>query len=45
MTPGEIKLTWDSGYTPALAIYEELTELFPLLTMEGDYWELSLIHI
>ena len=35
----EIKLTWDSGYTPALAIYEELTELFPLLTMEGDYCE------
>jgi len=33
VTPGEIKLTWDSGYTPALAIYEELTEL------EGDYWE------
>jgi hypothetical protein len=36
---GEIKLAWDSGYAPALAVYEELDELFPRLTMEGDYWE------
>ncbi len=36
---GEIKLAWESSYAPALAVYEELAELFPLLTMEGDYWE------
>ena len=39
VAPGEIKLTWLSGYAPALAVYAELAELFPLLTMEGDYWE------
>ena len=39
MAAGEIKLAWESSYAPALAVYEELAELFPLLTMEGDYWE------
>jgi hypothetical protein len=37
--PGEIKLAWESAYAPALEVYADLAELFPLLTMEGDYWE------
>jgi hypothetical protein len=32
---GEIKLAWESGWAPALEVYAELAELFPLLTMEG----------
>jgi hypothetical protein len=40
VAPGNITLAWDSGNAPALAVYEELAELFPLLTMEGDFCEL-----
>ena len=39
MAAGEIKLAWESGYAPALAVYEELAELFPRLKMRGDYFE------
>jgi hypothetical protein len=39
VTARAIKLQFLSGYAPAFAVYEELAELFPLLTMEGDYWE------
>jgi hypothetical protein len=39
VAPGEIKLAWASGYAPALEVYADLAELFPLLTMEGDYYE------
>ena len=35
----EIKLTWDSGYAPALQVYADLAELFPRLKMRGDYFE------
>jgi hypothetical protein len=35
----EIKLMWLSGNAPCSTIYADLAELFPLLTMEGDYWE------
>ena len=39
VAPGEITLAWASGYAPRLQVYVELAELFPLLTMEGDYYE------
>ena len=39
VAPGEIKLAWGSGNGRALQVYAELAELFPLLTMEGDYCE------
>jgi hypothetical protein len=39
VAPGEIKLAWYSGYAPRLQVYEELAELFPLLTIEGDSCE------
>jgi hypothetical protein len=40
VTPGQIKLQWESGYAPALLVYAEFAEQFPRLTMRGDYCEL-----
>src|SRR5262245_6371682 len=31
VAPGEIKLTWKSGYAPVLEVYADLAELFPRL--------------
>ena len=36
---GTIRFTFETADDPSLSLYEELAELFPLLTMEGGYSE------
>jgi hypothetical protein len=37
---GVIKVSFDSGYAPAMTVYDELAGLFPKLVIEGDFIEL-----